>query len=150
MKIETMKQAIDSTTPTLKQTYQTTDLTLTSFLRCRGFAIENIRQTNGRTLFIFQESPELRLAILDFANDATVAVRSFCSTMRDLKAITRVLIFFFAALASANSVLGQKNSTQKIEREGVEVEFTIEPIEEAGKPSELMEAKEATVRFTIK
>src|SRR5687767_3263332 len=38
---------------------------------------------------------------------------------------------------------------QKIECEGVEIEFTIEPLEEAGKPSELMEAKEATVRFKI-
>jgi len=73
----------------LKQTYQTTDLTLSSFLRCRGFQIENIQQNNGRTLFIFQESPELRTAILDYANDAVIAVRSFCSTMRDLKAITR-------------------------------------------------------------
>ena len=134
----------------MKPTYQTTDLTLTSFLRCKGFEIENFKQNNGRTLFMFQESPELRRAILDFANDATVAVRSFCSTMRDLKAITRVLIFFVAALASVNSVLAQKNSPQKIEREGVEVEFTIEPIEEAGKTSELMEAKEAHVRFTIK
>lgn len=141
---------VDSISPALKQTYQTTDLTLTSFLRCRGFQIENIKQNHGRTLFIFQESPELRHAILDFANDATVAVRSFCSTMRDLKAITRVLIFFFATVAIANPVLAQKNSSQKIEREGVEVEFTIEPIEKAGKPSELMEAKEATVRFTIK
>ena len=69
--------------------YQTTDLTLTSFLRCQGFQIESIKQNNGRTLFIFQDSPELRKAILDFANDARVAVRSFCSTMRDLKAITR-------------------------------------------------------------
>ena len=73
----------------LKQTYQTTDLTLTSFLRCRGFAIESIMQNNGRSLFTFQESPELRRAILDYANDEVVAVRSFCSTMRDLKAITR-------------------------------------------------------------
>jgi uncharacterized protein DUF5659 len=75
--------------PTMDQTYQTTDLTLSSFLRCRGFAIENIKQNNGRTLFLFQESPELRSAILDYANDAAVSVRSFCSTMRDLKAITR-------------------------------------------------------------
>ena len=74
---------------TLKQAYQTTDLTLTSFLRCRGFQIENIKQNNGRTLFIFQESPELRTAIIDYANDAAVSVRTFCSTMRDLKAITR-------------------------------------------------------------
>jgi len=145
-----MKQAIDSTTPTVKPTYQTTDLTLTSFLRCRGFAIENIKQNNGRTLFMFQESPELRSAILDFANDAVVAVRSFTSTMRDLKAITRVLIFFFAALVTAHSALAQqKPAPQKIEREGVEVEFTIEPIAEPNKPSELMEAKEATVRFKI-
>jgi uncharacterized protein DUF5659 len=75
--------------PTMDQTYQTTDLTLSSFLRCRGFAIQNIKQNNGRTLFLFQESPELRSAILDYANDAAVSVRSFCSTMRDLKAITR-------------------------------------------------------------
>jgi hypothetical protein len=84
-----MKKMVDPIPQSLKQTYQTTDLTLTSFLRCRGFAIESMKQNNGRTLFIFQESPELRNAILDFANDAVIAVRSFCSTMRDLKAITR-------------------------------------------------------------
>ena len=122
---------VDSIPPPLKQTYQTTDLTLTSFLRCRGYQIENIKQNNGRTLLIFQDSPELRLAILDYANDATVSVRSFCSTMRDLKAITRVLLFFFAVLASIHPVLAQKKAApQKIEREGVEVEFTIEPIED--------------------
>jgi len=85
----TTKKIVGSISQQLKQTYQTTDLTLTSFLRCRGFQLENIRQNNGRTLFMFEESPELRRAILDFANDAAVAVRSFCSTMRDLKAITR-------------------------------------------------------------
>jgi hypothetical protein len=84
-----MKNTMNPNPQELTQTYQTTDLTLTSFLRCRGFHIESIKQNNGRTLFMFQESPELRSAILDFANDSTVAVRSFCSTMRDLKAITR-------------------------------------------------------------
>ena len=144
-----MKTIVETTPPGLKPTYQTTDLTLTSFLRCRGFQIENIRQNNGRTLFMFQESAELRQAILDFANDASVAVRSFCSTMRDLKAITRVLIFFFATVASVGQVVAQQKTPQKIERDGVEIEFTIEPIEEPGKPSEVMEAKEATVRFKI-
>ena len=84
-----MKNIVDSIPQVSKSTYQTTDLTLTSFLRCRGFQIESIKQNNGRTLFIFHDSPELRHAILDFANDAVIAVRSFCSTMRDLKAITR-------------------------------------------------------------
>jgi len=87
--ISNSQTTIKTPTDQIPSRYQTTDLTLASFLRCRGFQIENIKQNNGRTLFIFQESPELRSAILEFANDAAVAVRSFCSTMRDLKAITR-------------------------------------------------------------
>lgn len=145
-----MMNSTHSNSQPTKQTYQTTDLTLTSFLRCRGFQIENIKQNNGRTLFTFQESPELRLAILEFANDAVVAVRSFCSTMRDLKALTRVLIFFVAGIAGLQPAMAQqKTGPQKIERGGVEVEFTIEPIKEPGKSAELMEAKEAVVRFKI-
>ncbi|HVF57403.1 MAG TPA: DUF5659 domain-containing protein [Pyrinomonadaceae bacterium] len=72
-----------------RQGYETSDLSLASFLRCRDFHIENIRRQNGRTTFIFADSPQLRQAVLDYANDAAVSVRSFCSTMRDLKAITR-------------------------------------------------------------
>jgi len=57
-----------------------------------------------------------------------------------------LLLLLFAAIP----VLAQeKPTTQKFEREGVEVEFTIEPVKEAGKSSELMEAKEAVVRFKI-
>jgi len=80
---------MNSPTPKLKTTYQTNDLTLASFLRCRNFQIANMRESNGRTTFVFEDTPELRAAILDFANDASVAVRTFSSTMRDLKAITR-------------------------------------------------------------
>ncbi|MCA1635212.1 MAG: DUF5659 domain-containing protein [Acidobacteria bacterium] len=69
--------------------YETSDLILASFLRSRNFSIEGIRRQSSRTIFVFDDSPQLRHAILDFANDAPVAVRSFCSTMRDLKAITR-------------------------------------------------------------
>src|ERR1041384_1830958 len=57
---------------------------------------------------------------------------------------------FLLLLVAAIPILAQeKSTTQKFEREGVEVEFTIEPIKEAGKPGELMEAKEAVVRFKI-
>lgn len=71
------------------QTYETTDLTLASFLRCRSFTINNIKRLSGRTVFVFEDTPQLRGAVLEYANDGTVSVRSFCSTMRDLKAITR-------------------------------------------------------------
>ncbi len=71
------------------RTYDTSDLTLASFLRCRSFTINNIRRQNGKTVFVFEDSSQLRNAVLEYANDGSVAVRSFCSTLRDLKAITR-------------------------------------------------------------
>ena len=71
------------------RTYDTSDLTLASFLRCRSFTINNIRRQNGKTIFVFEDSPRLRDAVLEYANDGSVSVRTFCSTLRDLKAITR-------------------------------------------------------------
>jgi len=73
----------------VNRTYDTTDLTLASFLRCRSFTINNIRRQNGKTVFVFEDSSQLRNAVLEYANDGNVAVRSFYSTLRDLKAITR-------------------------------------------------------------
>ena len=71
------------------RTYDTSDLTLASFLRCRSFTINNIRRQNGKTVFVFEDSSQLRNAVLEYANDGSVSVRTFCSTLRDLKAITR-------------------------------------------------------------
>jgi ribosomal protein L30E len=71
------------------RTYDTTDLSLASFLRCRNFTISNIRRQNGKTIFVFEDTPQLRNAVLEYANDGSVSVRTFCGTMRDLKAITR-------------------------------------------------------------
>ncbi|MFL6337115.1 MAG: DUF5659 domain-containing protein [Pyrinomonadaceae bacterium] len=73
----------------VNRTYDTTDLTLASFLRCRSFTINNIRRQNGKTVFVFEDSTQLRDAVLEYANDGSVSVRTFCSTLRDLKAITR-------------------------------------------------------------
>ena len=49
---------------------------------------------------------------------------------------TCLLLLLFAAIP----VLAQEKPVpQKFEREGVEVEFTIEPIKEPGEPAEVME-----------
>jgi hypothetical protein len=69
--------------------FENSDLNLSSFLRCRSFGIEDIRERNGRTIFVFEDGPELRRAIVDYANDGAVGVRSFCNTLRDLKGLTR-------------------------------------------------------------
>jgi hypothetical protein len=69
--------------------FRTADLTLASFLRCRGFEIAALTRQDGKTSFVFEDSTQLRNAVLDYANNGNVAVRTFCGTMRDLKAITR-------------------------------------------------------------
>jgi hypothetical protein len=69
--------------------FQTSDLILASFLRCRGFDISALNRADGRTSFVFEDSTQLRSAVLEYANNGSVAVRTFCGTMRDLKAITR-------------------------------------------------------------
>lgn len=69
--------------------FETSDLNLASFLRCRDFTIKDIRRGNGKTIFVFDDSPGLRRAMLEFANDGPIPVRSFFSTLRDLKAIIR-------------------------------------------------------------
>lgn len=71
------------------EVFRTADLILASFLRCRGFQIAELNRQEGKTSFVFAESVELRAALLEYANNGTVAVRSFCGTMRDLKAITK-------------------------------------------------------------
>ncbi|HEX7955614.1 MAG TPA: DUF5659 domain-containing protein [Pyrinomonadaceae bacterium] len=75
--------------PEAVRPYDTSDISLASFLRCRNFLISSIRRQNGKTVFVFEDSAQLRDAVLEYANDGSVSVRTFCGTMRDLKAITR-------------------------------------------------------------
>jgi Domain of unknown function (DUF5659) len=73
----------------IRHLFETADLNLASFLRCRNFTIEDIQRKNGKTIFVFVDSADLHRAMLDFANDGSIGVRSFCNTVRDLKGITR-------------------------------------------------------------
>lgn len=70
--------------------FETSDLHLAAFLLSRGFNLKDMRHLNGRTSFLFTESEEVRGAVLNYANDGEVKVRSFCNALRDLKALTRL------------------------------------------------------------
>ena len=72
------------------QKFETPDLNLASFLYCCKFNFVGFKRLNGgRTVFVFADSPELHHAIVDYANDRVVPVRTFCNTLRDLRAIIR-------------------------------------------------------------
>ncbi len=70
--------------------FETTDLNLASFLYCRNFFILDIKRLpDGQTALTFEDSEALRIAIVDYANNGVVPVRTFCATLRDLEAVTR-------------------------------------------------------------
>jgi Domain of unknown function (DUF5659) len=75
--------------PAVRARFETSDISLASFLRCRGFPFAELERHGGRTVFVFMSSDQLRHSIVDYANDCSVPVRSFCSNLRDLKALTR-------------------------------------------------------------
>ncbi len=76
-------------TPETGRPFETSDLNLACFLRCREFPILDIRKEHGKSTFVFGDTTRLRSAILEYANDGPIPVRSFCNTVRDLKAIIR-------------------------------------------------------------
>ena len=141
--------------------HETSDLTLASFLRCRGFEIAAIRRDDeGRTAFAFEESDALRHGILDFANDGPVGARSFSNTLRDLRGLargagmsrkTRAIVAFLLFLFLAASGAVRADEERSVVREGVSIELSLLTIgPEAESPGALREGRGAEVRFQIR
>ncbi len=69
--------------------YATTDLSLSAFLQTRGHKIVKVTNRDGRGVFVFADSRELREDILRWGNNEAVSikVRSFVNALRDLKGL---------------------------------------------------------------
>ncbi len=69
--------------------YATTDLSLSAFLQARGHKIVKVVNRDGRGVFVFADSQELREDILRWGNNEAVSirVRSFVNGLRDLKGL---------------------------------------------------------------
>lgn len=69
--------------------FKTRDATLASFLYCRRFEFLGIASAGeGDGIFVFADSEELRLALVDYVNDGVVPVRTFITTWKDLRSLT--------------------------------------------------------------
>jgi len=75
-----------------EHSYATTDLSLSAFLQTLGHEIVEVRNQNGRGVFVFVETPELHEDILRWGNNKAVSiqVRGFVNGMRDLKGLVGV------------------------------------------------------------
>lgn len=68
--------------------FETGDLKLASFLYCRHFPFLDIKPGgDGGKICVFADTSELRYALVDYANDGIVPVRTFCMTLTDLQAM---------------------------------------------------------------
>ncbi len=68
--------------------FKTSDLDLASFLVAKNFKLQDIIRTD-RCYFVFTNSADLHSAMVAYANDDHVKVRSFLRNLRDLKALTK-------------------------------------------------------------
>jgi hypothetical protein len=73
----------------MAETYQTSDIGLSAFLRARGHRIIRIYGTGGKSTFEFTNSKELSGDILAWVNNepSNMPARGFFNSLRDLKGL---------------------------------------------------------------
>jgi hypothetical protein len=69
--------------------YSTSDLALSAFLQSKGHKIRQVLRQNGRGVFVFDDTSELREDILRWGNNEEVSIRArgFVDGLRDLKGL---------------------------------------------------------------
>jgi hypothetical protein len=73
----------------MSDTYQTSDIGLSAFLRARGHRIVSVDGSPGRGIFTFQNSKQLNTDVLTWANNepSEYPARDFFNCLRDLKGL---------------------------------------------------------------
>ncbi|MGA2433935.1 MAG: DUF5659 domain-containing protein [Bryobacteraceae bacterium] len=65
--------------------YETTDLYLSTFLSCKGYECEVTSRERGQCAFKFISDDNLKQAISDYYNNASIPVLDFKNKLRDKK-----------------------------------------------------------------
>ena len=67
------------------QSYQTTDLCLTAYLRCNGVTIVTTEKLNNQTIFFLTDTPNRKQLIIDYFNNSSINVLDYNNMIHDLK-----------------------------------------------------------------
>ena len=70
-------------------TYETTDLGLVAFLRCKGRLLVDTKKDGGKVTFVFEEHPAIKQYVLDYFNGAEVSAIDFLNKLQESKTIMR-------------------------------------------------------------
>ena len=66
-------------------TYRTSDLYLSAFLKARGMRLKDKRRNGNKFIFIFDDRDDRKELIQEFFNDGMVSITAFKNAIQDLK-----------------------------------------------------------------
>ena len=66
-------------------TYSTSDLWLSAFLKAKGLKIIRIEGNNRRAVFVFEDSSSRKTLIEEFYNNGSIGITLIKNAMADLK-----------------------------------------------------------------
>ena len=66
-------------------TYTTTDLWLSAFLKAKGLKLIRILGENRRAIFVFEDTPNRKALIEEFYNNGLIGITLIKNAMADLK-----------------------------------------------------------------
>ena len=69
------------------QTYATSDLYLSAFLKAKGMRLIDKKRDGNRFLFVFEDRGNRRELINEYFNDGLVSITAFKNAIQDLKTI---------------------------------------------------------------
>ena len=68
--------------------FETSDFYLASYLRCIGYALDDVRRDGRRVVFVFGDKPARKTDLMAFfGNKAEVNPLQFVAAIKDLKAL---------------------------------------------------------------
>lgn len=66
-------------------TYRTSDLYLSAFLKAKGMKLKDKFRTGNKFVFIFDDRNDRKELIQEFFNDGSVSITAFKNAIQDLK-----------------------------------------------------------------
>ena len=69
----------------MMNTYKTSDLYLSAFLKARGMRLTDKQRSGHKFVFIFDDRDDRKKLIQEFFNDGMVSITAFKNAIQDLK-----------------------------------------------------------------
>jgi len=71
------------------RTYETTDMGIVAFLRCKGYKVSDLKRDGSKVVFVFDDQAERKQLVLDYFNGAQVSCIDFQTKLVEARTMMR-------------------------------------------------------------